>query len=173
MNATEMTLEERQQMAVDNIKLAYCWAERFRRTNPGFDRDNLRGDAVVALWRAALAFNPSLGHKFSKIANAYILNDLRWCVSRGHAMKRRATFAEMSPNDIIAPTDWVDTEESVDSDDFINHMLAKLPSEKQQIIVRRVVYGEDQKVVAKTLGISPQRVSQIWSEAMARLREAA
>lgn len=59
---------------------------------PGFDADDVRQEAMVALWQATAVYDPEKG-PFRAIANIVIRRHLQTLVTAAHRMKRKAAMA--------------------------------------------------------------------------------
>lgn len=176
-------------IVLENIGLVHKIANTHCRNHQ--DRDDLVQEGLIGLFEAARRFDPSYGAAFGTFAYPYIRGYiLRYFQDRPEEeqLKSRksaeASVGEDQPQDFgmgaakipIADT-WLDSAE-VDyiRQDLGRHLRERLEAdldELERLIVAVRWLGDDKLTfdeIAKTLGISRQRVEQLESAAFAKLR---
>lgn len=99
-----VSLEERRELASDNVKLAYYLAHRYKGI---ISLDEAISVALEALWIAALRYKPERQTPFSSYASVVIVNALRTAI-------RRVNQREIAClNEIIDPSDPGSSEEKI------------------------------------------------------------
>lgn len=165
----------------DYTPLAVKIANGFKRRLPGHVRlDDLRAAAMGGLWDAArLRPDADYFESYARIRiSGAIKDDLRsrdW-LPRLH----RARFPE-GVTAVVSMTET--TEGSLRSDDDVESQVEAnmtmdrvqaamelLPERKRYVLVERATTGREMKDIAAELGITQARVSQIYGEAVAFVR---
>jgi RNA polymerase sigma factor (sigma-70 family) len=154
--------------AVRSFKKKYGFPERVR--------SDLESAAGIALWRAAKQWN--------KVGDfrSYALNYLRWRMVdeirtlAGRSLSERErrktiTLNRRYPNDsdyielqdLIVDEICIDPEDLMVADDRLNGLLTSLPNDRQREVVVRTLLGDTEREIAKALGVTESRISQILS----------
>jgi RNA polymerase sigma factor (sigma-70 family) len=61
--------------------------------------------------------------------------------------------------------------ERVGESEYVAQMLSRLPAREREVVERNVLGGETEASIAKDLGVSESRISQLISRALSRLRD--
>jgi RNA polymerase sigma factor (sigma-70 family) len=183
--ATATSVEER--LLADNMGLVLMFARRF----DYYDADYLQ-EAVIDLWRALKAYDPSHGCKFSTLAFTYMNRGamrnwkFRKCEKRG-GKSRQVSLEQLLER--IGPEGMGDDEETEDFDisepfnafsdqDEIDHnryvvseLLRHMSPRGKEFVLSHYFDGETLQVIGDRHGISRERVRQIIEREVQRCRE--
>lgn len=171
-------------------------AGRFARSRPACF-DDLKAVGVIALWNAITSFDPSRGFAFSTWAQPWILNAISQEEATGRVirtprinanhseenkqLKRRArAAASLSEPDGVCqevffaktpdPAEWLeDREDRVLSLLRYRRRLNTLRP-RQRRVVRARLGGETYRAIGDGMGLTRQRVKQIWDQSLEQLR---
>jgi RNA polymerase sigma factor (sigma-70 family) len=166
-----------EQLAADNMKLAYWMANRFA-SQYGVDPQEAEAQALAALTAAANAYDPSRGTKFSSAAGAYIRNALRRLVkpTQGQRLGRvdlDAPFGEedddASMHDVVLGSGPDVDVEREDVFSKVQQELASLPSEERELLSRWIA-GETYRDIAADSDVSFVQVGNVIRKALAKLK---
>lgn len=155
-------------LAASCVPLAIMLATRAasRAGLQGADADDLRGEAMVALMRAAKAYDPSRGAAFTTLACPYIRNGIGAALRRDGRRRERYGLADVPP----ARED--DAAEAASHRATVAALMLVLRKQERAVIERLYLRGETQADVASALGVGAARVRQIEAAALTRLRAA-
>ena len=168
----------RNHLITENVGLAYTMVARFRGNS--VDRDDLLGEALLALLRAVEGFDPSRGCRFSTYACNAIVRALMQAVKKSNRAGGLRFVGEL---DILGerlheledtPNAW--------SELFADRLRRALEvnegdlTEREHAVLaeRFPMRGESRRTLAQIghrLGLSKERVRQIQSMALAKLRD--
>lgn len=163
-----------QQLAEDNIKLAYYFAHRYK--GKGVDDDDLFSMACVGLVKAANAFDETRGLAFSTLAVICIKREMMLFFRNGKNKIRPVSFEEpvkegITLADTIEDGDRFD--ETFTEIDSLQHAISCLTEIQAQVI--RLWYlsipEKSQCEVAEIIGSSQANVSRVEKRALSKLRE--
>lgn len=171
-----MTKEEINCLVLDNEKLAYLMAHKYKQKVSSFiEFDDLKSTCLFGLVKAANSFDNSKGSKFSTYACKVIQNEILMLIRK--ESKNTRTF---SLDSII--TDDVTYVELISDDynleqQFFNSMevdllikyIDELPGRLKWIINYKLK-GLTQQQIAEKLDISQAQVSRLYCQAINRLR---
>lgn len=167
---------DQSRLAADNTRLVYRIAQRLSTSLPG-EWDELVGDGMLGLCRAAQRFDPQRGYRFSTYAWPYIDGFIRHGArTRTQHRKRQnagapATDASLDrlAEDGYDPAEPSDPYAALDNRDAIDHALDALPAPQRQAAEAQMAGNGARTHLAETLGVTPQAVSHRWTQARARL----
>jgi RNA polymerase primary sigma factor len=150
-----------------------------KRNGPSQDFFDLVSEGNVALIQASGRFDFARGARFSTYATWAIINDFARRIPRDRS--RRVRFATGREGLLQALTDHrdsgrADAMDQEQSRSMIGKMLGHLDGREQTIIVRRFGLAGDKQTlvqVGRELGISKERVRQLESRALDKLRNLA
>ncbi|NDH93754.1 MAG: sigma-70 family RNA polymerase sigma factor [Planctomycetia bacterium] len=162
-----------------NLRLVVSIAKRRVTTSDSFF--DLVSDGNMSLMRAVEKFDYARGNKFSTYASWAIMKNYARTIPDEHKRRDRFRAADMEMLQ-AAPDDRTDeTQRKLAESDRLHQVekfLDRLEPREQTIIIRR--YGLDHerepqtlKEVGSALGVTKERVRQIESKALEKLREAA
>jgi RNA polymerase sigma factor (sigma-70 family) len=166
-------------LAASNLKLAFHLAKDFLRRARmlGIPREDLYQEAVVGLLRASQAFNPGAGTQFVTFASVVIRNHLRNVVTgrRFRALRELAADPDSGPVDLEdgrgQPPPAVAA--VADEREYVARLMRLLNS-RERAIVRLHVWNElPFERIGLQVGLSGERVRQVFVRSMQRLRRAA
>jgi len=162
-----------------NLRLVVSIAKRRVTASDSFF--DLVSDGNMSLMRAVEKFDYARGNKFSTYASWAIMKNYARTIPDEHKRRDRFRAADMEMLQ-AAPDDRTDeTQRKLAESDRLHQVekfLDRLEPREQTIIIRR--YGLDHerepqtlKEVGSALGVTKERVRQIESKALEKLREAA
>jgi RNA polymerase sigma factor for flagellar operon FliA len=90
-----------------------------------------------------------------------------------HRLRRETEVASQVNMDVFAPTlgSQVNESRDIEKRDFYEKAIAKLDAQERAVIRAYFYHDKDMKAIAKTLGVTVGRVSQIRTLALAKLRK--
>lgn len=168
-----------------NLKLAYWYANRYA-NQWNLDPDDAAQEAIQALVKAAMSFDPEKKKDFAPLASRYIENALRHMASpqvvaykagkKGRRLGRvdlDAPFGEEGEDvahDIVGSED-PEHQAVIDKDtyDLMRSEIEKL-SDREQKIIELWSKGQNYRDIAKVMGISHMHVGNLLKKALDRLR---
>jgi RNA polymerase sigma factor (sigma-70 family) len=169
----------RAELFSQSTRLVYHCCKRYLRwaRAVGIDIEDLHQEAMMGLFKAAHAFNPNHGARFSSFACATIRHRLHNLLTRRRfrALKPLATdfegnVVEHEDVNALAPDALAllaDDRESV-------ARMLRLLLPRERVIVQMYFWNElSFALIGKQLGLSGERVRQIFERAMQRMRLAA
>jgi RNA polymerase sigma factor (sigma-70 family) len=174
-----MTLD-RQRLATENTKLAFWCVMKMVPYNTGqrSDLSEWEGEALIALTKAALHYNPTHSASFSTYAVTAIRRRL-WTAIQRHN-KRRALEVNLTAQEGAegegASLDQLGAPnadaERIDANDQLADLLrrAKLTVRQRQVLYLHYYKDETPTTIAKRWRLSVERVRQIRAEALHQLR---
>jgi len=145
-------------------------------TGPSQDFFDLVSEGNVSLIRASERFDFGRGNRFSTYATWALINDFARRIPRDRSRRARfATGREELLQDVIDHRDRgrVDATDRESIREIIPQVLRCLDDREQTIIVRRFGFAGDKQTLAQVgreLGISKERVRQIETRALGKLR---
>jgi RNA polymerase sigma factor (sigma-70 family) len=163
-----------QELAAGSIRLALYYARSWSQRLPAH-ADDLEGEALVGLTKAASAWDPDRDGPFALYARGWIRSGLKGYVSRlrprgwrsGDGSAPRTTTLAADPLDHRC--DPVGT--ALEVADELEPVLERLPSTYAQLLHALYVLGEDPKAVARSTGLSRSTVNRIRRRSLAILRK--
>jgi RNA polymerase sigma factor (sigma-70 family) len=166
--------EVREYIVEANLGLVYSTLERFFARNT--DEDDLQSEALFALSKAVERFNPWIGFKFSTYAVNCIV---RACARRGRReTKRKDLFPVSFDGSFERPSEPEDFNEKLRMERLriaLNRNVGELTELESQILSQRFPRDSEEqrtfKEIARTVGLSKERVRQIQNAAIEKLRE--
>jgi RNA polymerase sigma factor (sigma-70 family) len=169
-----------QQLATDNYRLALWMANKaYWRHHRRFPLDDLLGTAHTALVYAAARYDSTRGKNgplpFGTFAGVVIRQQLEMFARRGNARKRRSL--DFAP----CISELHDSEETLEFPDqrtpppevqaliaeILRLLREMLPEKVWRLLERHFLEGESQSDIARSLGVSHQRVQQRMVKALA------
>lgn len=149
----EKLTKEQQKLVEDNIKLIYFCLKKYDR-NP--NDDDWYGAAAEGLCRAAMWYEPDKG-EFSSYATKCIFRSMS--KEYANSKKQVETVSEAALEYIATPENHANDYEARE---IFNSLLREETKKNQYIIQEIVINGVSQNDVAKKLGVSRQRVNNIY-----------
>ncbi len=158
-----------------NLRLVVSIAKKF--VNPANSLEELISDGNVALIRAVEKFNYALGNRFSTYATYAVQRNYYRMVSRGRRQRERFLHDE----DRLAAIPQAVHDQPIDAvglkqlqKSFVS-LLQKLNPRERQIIERRFGFHDQEPLTFKELGaelgVCKERIRQIQTRAMEKLRQ--
>ena len=168
----------RNHLITENVGLAYTMVARFR--GHSVDRDDLLGEAMLALLRAVEGFDPCRGCRFSTYACNAIVRSLIQAVKKSNRSGRLRFVGET--NILDERLRELEDTQNAWSDLFADRLRRALDvnqgdlTEREHTVLaeRFPMRGESRRTLAQIgnrLGLSKERVRQIQSVALAKLRD--
>lgn len=158
-----------------NLRLVVSIAKKF--VNPANSLEELISDGNLALIRAVEKFNFALGNRFSTYATYAIQRNYFRMVSRGRRQRERF----LSDEDRLAVIPQEVNEQPVDGASLsqlqksFGSLLQKLNPRERKIIERRFGFHDQEpktfKELGHELGVCKERIRQIQTRAMEKLRQ--
>lgn len=158
-----------------NLRLVVSIAKKF--VSPANSFEELISDGNVALIRAVEKFNFALGNRFSTYATYAIQRNYFRTVSRGRRQRERY----LSDEERLAIIPQAVHEQPMDEmglqklQHSFGQLLQKLNSRERQIIERRFGFHDQEpktfKELGHELGVCKERIRQIQTRAMEKLRQ--
>ena len=161
-----------------NLRLVVSIAKKF--VDPSNSFDELVSDGNVALMRAVEKFNFYLGNRFSTYATYAIQRHFFRMSHRGRQLRKRFVAGDESLKDRAAgePAHQYCSSEQIDLlKGLFSGFLGELEPRERQIVVAR--FGFDGKPprtfreLGSSMGVCKERIRQIQTRAMEKLREMA
>jgi len=159
----------------------YCEALKFLHSFPGcsLDLEDLVQEGRIGALHSAKRFDPKRGVQFITYASYGIRAAMREAVDKKLIHTPRGqrsiplTLMDSQKLGAIESVDEFGTAEAHERQDLFERALAqvkKLPDSKSKLVLR-YIYGEESLAdIAKEVGVSRQRVSQILKECCIRIR---
>lgn len=158
-----------------NLRLVVSIAKKF--VNPANSLEELISDGNIALIRAVEKFNFGLGNRFSTYATYAVQRNYFRMVSR--CRRQRERF--LSDEERLAIIPQAENDQPVGEvglrqlQDSFGSLLQKLNTRERQIIERRFgFHGQEPKTfkeLGQELGVCKERIRQIQTRAMEKLRQ--
>ncbi len=154
-------------LVLDNLGLARMVAHNYR--NTGVEFEDLEQTARIGLIKAAKAYDPSRGVKFSTYAVPVINNEMNMMLRK----MRKNVIAipletEIVPGEDITIADTLVAAEDVEAEILAKELvqvfcsfLMSLPVKHRIIMSRRILFHEGQAAIAKSVGTSQPQVSRV------------
>ncbi len=158
-----------------NLRLVVSIAKKF--VNPANSLEELISDGNIALIRAVEKFNFALGNRFSTYATYAIQRNYFRMVSRGRRQRERFLSDEerlaVIPQEVRdQPVDGTSLSQLQKS---FGSLLQKLNPRERKIIERRFGFHDQEpktfKELGHELGVCKERIRQIQTRAMEKLRQ--
>lgn len=171
---------EQQKLVVDYMPYATSLAGRYWRRNKPFGSspEDLQAAAYLGLCRAARAFAPEKGFKFSTYAHHRILGAIRDCAcearaSRGYLRKGRgpagpAIVSLAEARRAAAPEGPPEISIRDQHAQLFKH-LAALP-ERERMVVEAKMRGKSLREAGALIGVEKSWASRIYDRAINKLR---
>jgi RNA polymerase sigma factor (sigma-70 family) len=165
------------------------WAYRYSGGNC-YLRQDLQQEGALGLVQAARRFDPSMGTKFPTLARRQIRGRMLWYLREESAHHKCLSMADACyhaddhdfqnlPQEDCLPLTATDVLAETDKFLFavdvrlccavLGQYLALLTKRQQQIFAMRYVDGIQPSEIARQLGVSAARITQVLSEAVARI----
>jgi len=165
-------------LAADNLRLAFHIAKFYlrRARAVGLTRDDLHQEAVVGLLRASRGFNPTIGTQFSSFACIAIRHHLqnvltarRFRVLRGLPVNAQGTVFDSEDCRAEPPETLAIFAEGKER---VSRLLRLLQARERAIF--QMYFWNDMSFaqIGEHVGLSGERVRQIFDRALGRLRRA-
>jgi RNA polymerase sigma factor (sigma-70 family) len=163
--------------AADHVALAFAIAKSFRRS--GIDTDDIEGEALLGLTRAAREYEDGRGVKFGTFAFTVIRRQVLNFLRRHRALAPLPT--DLATGQQFEPEDYRDeaseTPEARDLAGWVRGLLRFLhPHQRRVVELRFGLDGHPPRTlreVGEVLGVKHQAVRQIEQAALKRLRAVA
>ena len=170
-----MTIEERNQLIEDNIKCLYKASNKYAHLCPGYEIDDLVGIASVALTKATAHYDGS--QAFTTFAYLCVRNAFLTELRDSKAQKRRGQVlsldAELCPGKTMGdtiPAPVCDEAERIDMSDLITRSLGVLSAQEREYCILHHRDGLPQKIIAAQNDVTKQRIQQIITVAVRKMR---
>lgn len=163
-----MTGTDPQALFAANTRLVNWVIERHYHWLRGHTREDATQEGLLALWQAALRFDPSKGVKFGTYAVTLI-----WGYVGNWLRDEREESGRVTP---VGRPDWLSGKAShegfddVDFLDYLGNLTRGLHPQQKKVLYLRFGMGMGQREVGNKLGVTHQRINQIEREAVQRLR---
>lgn len=169
MEGRKLTDDQRR-LVEDNLGLVHLMIRK--RIHDARRRPGYYDAALMGLVKAAMVFNPALGHKFSTWACNCIKNAIlgEW-TTRERRMAAHALFLGFLPKKLpvdlpVARRPW----EGATRDGMLAAIGPHLDFREQRIVELRKLDGLTLEEVGVVFGLTKERIRQIEIQAMAKLR---
>lgn len=175
----QQSVEVKNEIILANLRLVVAMTKRYAHsTEPLLE---LVSDGNISLMRAVEKFNFALGFRFSTYATWAIVKNFTQTISRGHRDQTRFRNADEELFQTV-PDQRTNqkTEEAaqIQRESDLARLLEQLDDRERQIICYR--YGLDSgrepmtlKEVGSVMGVTKERIRQLASRAITKLRQAA
>ena len=170
-----MTIEERNQLIEDNIKCLYKASHKYAHLCPGYEIDDLIGIASIALTNATTHYDGST--TFATFAYICIKNAFLMELRKNKARKRRGQIVSLDEELFIGmtrgsmiPAPVCDEAERIDMHEVIARSFGILNAQEYEYCVLHYRDGLPQKVIAAQNDVTQQRIHQIITVAVKRMR---
>jgi RNA polymerase sigma factor (sigma-70 family) len=150
-----MTRDERNRMVLDNVKLAYMMAQRYK--GNVIDIQDLQQIAMLGLVKAVDGFDPARGCAFSTYACRVIQNELFMAF-------RKSPQAECELDEIHEGT--YDME-----DHLLWQDLSRVLTSPEYVVLQLVTAGAKQREIAIKLGVSLTHVGRLYRRAKTKVAD--
>ena len=172
-----MTIEERNALVEDNIKLSYHFARIHKSIIPNIEYDDAFGIAQIALIKAAARYDPSKGAFSTYVAKA-VRNEFIVELNKSNAMYRvpicKIAYlqAPINGDDITFGDTIADDDRTDDLMDTImlQQALTTVTGREKDILVRYYCLQQSTPHIAKFYGVSHQRITQILTSSLLKIR---
>jgi len=161
-----------------NLRLVVSIAKKF--VDPSNSFDELVSDGNVALMRAVEKFNFYLGNRFSTYATYAIQRHFFRMSHRGRQLRKRFVAGDESLKDRAAgePAHHYCSSEQIDLlKGLFSGFLGELEPRERQIVMARFGFDGKQprtfRELGSSMGVCKERIRQIQTRAMEKLREMA
>jgi RNA polymerase sigma factor (sigma-70 family) len=164
-------------VTAQNLGLAYKIASTFARRAQavGLDIDDLRQEAVVAMMKAAAAFDPARGFAFSTLAGRSIQYHLIRVLDtrRFRRLLGLPTDGERQMVDFADPNELTPeaTAEATDDQRMMQQLLGVLRLRHRQVIEMYYFMDYTLAEVGQQIGVSKERARQLLAGALKRMRK--
>lgn len=171
-----MTKEEINCLVLDNEKLAYLMAHRYKQKVSSFiEFDDLKSTCLFGLVKAANTFDESKGKKFSTFACKVIQNEILMLIRKENKNLKVCSLDDIVV-DGISYGELIKDEHDLEQQ-FFNSMeidllikfIEELPGRLKWIINYKLK-GFTQQQIAEKLTISQSQVSRLYYQALNLLR---
>lgn len=172
---------EQQQLAEDNVKLAYFFANKWYKKLPKMDIDELKSLALLGLTQAARSFNPEKGYTFATFADRCIGNMIK-----RHLRDNKRHFAVDSTKLYFdAPIKNQHDKENITyydllykNDDVFDSVLLnevmrtveELRPREKLIFEKVVLEGLRQRELTEIVGVQQVHISRLLNKALKQIR---
>ena len=165
-------------LITSNLRLVVSIAKKF--VDPNWSFDELISEGNLALMRAVEKFNFALGNRFSTYATYAIQRHFYRLSHRGRQFRKRFTSGDDVLRDRAeepSETEYRSAEQIAWLKDLFSGFLDELEPRERRIVVAR--FGFDGKPprtfreLGSQMGVCKERIRQIQSRAMEKLRELA
>jgi RNA polymerase primary sigma factor len=165
-------------LITSNLRLVVSIAKKF--VDPAWSFDELVSEGNVALMRAVEKFNFALGNRFSTYATYAIQRHFYRLSQRGRQFRKRFVADDEALKDraeVQPEHEYCSAEQIAMLKELFAGFLAELEPRERKIVVAR--FGFDGKAprtfreLGSQMGVCKERIRQIQSRAMEKLRELA
>lgn len=165
---------DKEKLFNENIKIAYTIANTYK--NYIYEREDIKQQALMGLWKAAVNYDERKGFKFSTFANVVIRNSINIYLRsvKKHCgnifLYTTCAEGELSLEDMLAdPKDCIEKMENIIDSNII---LSKIKKDRDKfIIIETILKGTNHKIIAKKLNISKLTVATLKYKILRKLRE--
>jgi RNA polymerase sigma factor (sigma-70 family) len=174
--------DERASLVAECSPAAYRFAHRTLARFPWLDRDDVIGEAMLILSKAAEFFQPERGLKFVTMVYAVVPRHL-WRYATGETRRMGAEGRHFSEfvgegddpdpfEDAIADTRGEPASHAADVAELLAAARKRSLPHEWDLLWRRYVKGETLRATAARLGVSREQVRQLSLRALGRIRAA-
>ena len=180
--STRLSLEEREQQILENMKLVYYLIQQLPHVNPN-NYDDLVQIGRIGLIKAVSTFDPDKGIKFSTYAGKCINNEIYMEFRKERSDNRNTSLNEvLSTNEKgneIKLGDILGTQEDLEDEIYDNDLIMKalniilnLLNPNEAIILLYKISGlQTTKESGRLIGVSQSYASRIDKSAVRKLRQ--
>lgn len=177
-----VALTDEQRKLVENNRNFHFWwisnvLPKYPFLNTHYEKEEAEGVAALAVVRAAVSFDASLGWTFAALASQYIYRALLTDVPKHQVIRLPEKASELKRQPIGKYIfDYPDSHDGFsDSDrrdevetlqDRVYACIQQLPERQQYVLKERFWSGKVLAEVGREIGVSKERVRQIQVEAM-------
>lgn len=161
-----------------NLWIAHRVAARYAaKLSPSICREDLFQECVIALFRAATHFNPTLGHPFPAYATAVAARAARTYISRELRQGLRAAALPGDADEAAVNPQGVLTAAAATPDRVLwkqerwSRVLTCLSERQRRVLELRLFENLTNREIGEQLGFRASRASHLWHQAIDRIRD--